>query len=76
MEMVTIRTNEWMWAGTHKPPKDREVLVAFSDVSKMVLKWGGMYWSDPRTGIRQMFSPDRHPEWWYMFEKLEVGGRC
>jgi len=74
--MNTIVTNEWIWAGTKKPPKGREVLVAFSDGSKMVLKWVGMYWSDPRTGIRQMFTPGHHPEWWYMFEKLEIDGRC
>lgn len=71
-----ILTNEWIRADVKKPPKGREVLVAFRDGKKMTLCWAGYYWTEPRTWIRQMFTPDNRPEWWYMFEKLEVDGRC
>lgn len=74
--MGSIVTNEWTWAGTRKPPKGREVLVAFSDGYKTVLTWTGNCWTDPVTRIRQMFTPEHYPEWWYMFEKLEIDGRC
>lgn len=71
-----ILTNEWTRADVKKPPKDREVLVAFRDGVKMTLCWNGYYWCDPKTKIRQIYNEGAEPKWWYMFEKLEIDGRC
>ena len=74
--MSAILTNTWMRAGRNCPPRDREVLVAFDDGTKMTLVWDGHYWCEPRTKIRQIYADGLEPKWWYMFEKLEVDGRC
>lgn len=71
-----VVTNEWTRADVKKPPKDREVLVAFADGTKRTLAWNLFYWKDPATGIRQMYAEGKEPKWWYMFEKFEIDGRC
>lgn len=47
----TLYTNEWIDANLHKPWKDREVLLRFSDNIKLVGKWNGFYWTDQH-GVR------------------------